>query len=60
MKVFIDSNLIIYLNTLVNRSLRIVYGDFYMRIIGENNPYTDVIVLDELIYISRNIICHVE
>lgn len=32
----------------MNRSLRIVYEDFYMRIIGEVNPYTDVIVLDEL------------
>lgn len=58
MKVFIDSNLLIYLNTLVNRSLRIVYEDLYMRIIGEKNPYTDVIVIDELLYISKKeILC---
>ncbi|MEM1556527.1 MAG: type II toxin-antitoxin system VapC family toxin [Candidatus Bathyarchaeia archaeon] len=53
MRIFIDSNLLIYLNTLVNRSLRIIYEDFYIRIIEENEPYTDILVLDELIYISQ-------
>ncbi|MEM2702994.1 MAG: PIN domain nuclease, partial [Candidatus Bathyarchaeia archaeon] len=53
MRIFIDSNLLIYLNTLVNRSLRIIYEDFYTRIIEENEPYTDIIILDELIYISQ-------
>ncbi|MEM2939805.1 MAG: type II toxin-antitoxin system VapC family toxin [Candidatus Bathyarchaeia archaeon] len=53
MRIFIDSNLLIYLNNLVNRSLRIIYEDFYTRIIEENEPYTDIIILDELIYISQ-------
>ncbi|MEM2434470.1 MAG: PIN domain nuclease, partial [Candidatus Bathyarchaeia archaeon] len=53
MRIFIDSNLLIYLNTLVNRNLRIIYEDFYTRIIEENEPYTDILVLDELIYVSQ-------
>jgi len=53
MKVFIDSPLLIYLNTLANSKDRILYENFYIDILTKYKPYTDVLVLDELIYISK-------
>ena len=53
MKVFIDSPLLIYLNSLANSGVRVVYGDFYIDVLVKYKPYTDVIVLDELLYVSK-------
>ena len=53
MKVFIDAPLLIYLNTLTNPRYRILYENFYIEILTKYKPYTDVLVLDELIYISK-------
>ena len=53
MKVFIDAPLLIYLNTLTNLRYRILYENFYIEILTKYKPYTDVLVLDELIYISK-------
>jgi len=52
-KVFIDSPLLIYLNTLADSKSRILYENFYIDILTKYKPYTDVLVLDELIYISK-------
>ncbi|AFL66163.1 type II toxin-antitoxin system VapC family toxin [Desulfurococcus amylolyticus] len=53
MKVFIDSPLLIYLNTMADHKARIIYENFYIDMLTRYKPYTDVLVLDELIYISK-------
>ena len=53
MKAFIDAPLLIYLNTMSDPSARIPYENLYIRALTEYKPYTDVLVLDEVIYISR-------
>ena len=53
MKAFIDSPLLIYLNTVSNPGSRIPYENLYIRVLTEYKPYTDVLVLDEVLYISR-------
>jgi len=52
-KIFIDAPLVIYLNTLTNSRYRTIYENFYIEILTKYKPYTDVLVLDELIYTSR-------
>ena len=53
MKIFIDAPLLIYLNTLTNSRYRTTYENFYIEILIKYKPYTDVLVLNELIYISK-------
>ncbi len=53
MKAFIDAPLFIYLNTLANLRHRALYENFYVEILTKYKPYTDVLVLDELIYVSK-------
>ena len=53
MKVFIDASLFIYLNTLTNPKYRTLYENFYVEILTKYKPYADVLVLDELIYVSK-------
>lgn len=53
MKIFIDSNLLIYLNALKTLELRKNYEDFYLSLLSNYKAYLDVLVLDELIYISK-------
>ena len=53
MKIFIDAPLLIYLNTLTNLRYRTTYENFYIEILIKYKSYTDVLVLNELIYISR-------
>ena len=53
MKIFIDAPLLIYLNTLTDSRDRILYENFYIDILTKYKPYTDVLVLNELIYISK-------
>jgi len=53
LKAFIDAPLFIYLNTLLNPKDRVLYEDFYIDILTKYKPYTDVLVLDELIYVSH-------
>ncbi|HDM24103.1 PIN domain nuclease [archaeon] len=54
MRVFIDAPLLIYLNTLTNSGYRTLYENFYIDVLARYKPYTDVLVLDELIYISKS------
>ena len=53
MKIFIDSNLLIYLNAIRSVEARAIYENFYLNLLSENKVYTDVLVLDELLYISK-------
>jgi len=53
MKVFIDANLFIYLNTVVDPYIRELYENFYIDLLSKYKAYTDVLVLDELIYVSK-------
>ncbi len=53
MKVFIDAPLLIYLNTMADSENRIPYENFYLEVLAKHKSYTDVLVLDELIYVSR-------
>jgi len=53
LKVFIDTPLLIYLNTLTNLRYRVLYENFYIEILTKHKPYTDVLVLDELLSISK-------
>jgi len=52
MRVFIDASLLTYLNTIRNQSLRTIYEDYYIGLLRTNKLYTNVLVLDELLYIS--------
>jgi predicted nucleic acid-binding protein len=45
--------LLIYLNTVESRELRSSYENFYLDILVKYRDYTDILVLDELIYVSR-------
>jgi len=53
MKVFIDANLLVYLNTVTELASRVMYEDFYLRLLTRYKAYTDALVLDELIYVSH-------
>ncbi len=53
MKVFIDANLLIYLNALRTRSKRLIYENFYLDLLSKYKAYTDALVLDEVIYVSH-------
>ncbi len=53
MKVFVDAPLLIYLNTLTDESLRAPYTLFYEGLLSRFKAYTDVLVLDEVLYISH-------
>jgi len=50
-EIFIDANLFIYLNTEEHK--RKLYNDFYYKLTENHNLYTDVLVLDELIFVSK-------
>ena len=50
MKIFIDATLLIYLNTITS-STRSIYERFYLDLISKHEPYTDVLVLDETIFL---------
>lgn len=53
MRVFLDANLLIYLNTMAEEALRANYEDFYFRLVSEHRLYTDALVLDELLFVSK-------
>ena len=52
MKAFVDAPLLIYLNTVLGEE-RLAYEDFFIELVSERKLYTDPLVLDELIYVSK-------
>ena len=53
MKAFIDANLLIYLNTVKNKVIRAGYERLYFDVLRSYKLVTDVLVLDEAIFVSR-------
>ncbi len=53
MRIFIDSNLLIYLNVTSDADTRISLEEFYVGLIREHDLYLDPIVLDELLWVSK-------
>ena len=53
MKAFLDTPLLVYLNTVADDERRTIYENFYLALLDKYRLYTDVLVLDELIYVSR-------
>ena len=53
MKAFLDTPLLVYLNTIADDERRTIYENFYLALLDKYKLYTDVLVLDELIYVSR-------
>jgi len=53
MKIFIDASLIIYLNVKLSDDESRVIENFWLDLVQNNSLYTNVLVLDEAIYISR-------
>ena len=50
MKVFIDANLLVYLNTLTTEEIRRTCESFYLNLAVEHRMYAGALVLDEVIY----------
>ena len=53
MKAFLDTPLLVYLNTVADDERRTIYENFYLDLLSRYKLYTDVLVLDELIYVSK-------
>ncbi|MBP1912903.1 putative nucleic acid-binding protein [Thermococcus stetteri] len=53
MKLFIDTNLFVYLNANINEEVAERLDAFYTRLVKDNEVYTNVLVLDELIHFSK-------
>jgi predicted nucleic acid-binding protein len=51
-RVFLDASLLIYMKTAAEDARR-RYDDFYTELAANNRLYTDVLVLDELLYVSK-------
>ncbi|MCD6469265.1 type II toxin-antitoxin system VapC family toxin [Candidatus Bathyarchaeota archaeon] len=54
MSAFVDANLLIYLNASLDSETREILEAFYIDVIAEHQTYTDILVLDELLYISKH------
>ncbi len=53
MRVFVDAPLLVYLNTLDDPAARAPYERFYLNLLREHKLYIDVLVLDEILYVSK-------
>ena len=53
MKLFIDTNLFVYLNSRIPEEIADKLDEFYANLTQNHELYTDVLVLDELIHVSR-------
>lgn len=53
MRAFIDANLLIYLNTVRDPNYKRLYREFFEGILSSYLCFTNVLVLDEVLYISN-------
>lgn len=53
MRVFIDASPLIYLNTIKKSESRKVFEQFYEDLVLNHRAFTDALVLDELLFISK-------
>jgi len=54
MKIFIDSNILIYLNDKMPEHEARLVESFWLDLLINHTLYTNILVLDEVVYISRN------
>lgn len=54
MKAFIDANFLIYLNTLRDRDALSLLENFFEELLAEYVLFTDILVLDEVLYVSKS------
>ncbi len=52
MKIFIDASLIVYLNVKLNEEDAKKIDEFWLKLL-EEDLYTDILVLDEVVYVSK-------
>ena len=53
MRVFVDAPLLIYLNATRTPEVRRAYEDFYLDLLSKHRAFSDALVLDEVIYVSK-------
>ncbi len=53
MRIFVDASLLIYLNVPLPEDEARIIEDFWMELVDGHSLYTDVLVLDEVVYVSR-------
>ncbi len=53
MKVFVDSSLLVYLNVKMPYSEAKLVEEFWLELMLKHSLYTNILVLDELIYVSK-------
>ncbi len=53
MKIFVDASLLIYLNVKMPEDEAKLIEDFWLNLLLNNLLYTNVLVLDEVIYVSK-------
>lgn len=53
MKIFVDASLIIYLNVRLPDEEAEIIDSFWLDLVSNNTLYTNVLVLDEAIYVSK-------
>jgi uncharacterized protein len=53
MRVFLDANLLTYLNTMTETNLRKAYVDFTMNLLAEERCFVNPLILDEVLYVSK-------
>ena len=53
MRMFIDANFLIYLNTLTDPEARRNFEEAYVELVRDHILYTDALVLDEVLWVSR-------
>ncbi|RLG88019.1 MAG: PIN domain nuclease [Thermoprotei archaeon] len=53
MKVFVDASLLIYLNVRVSEEEARLIEDFWLNLLLNHELYTNIIALDETIYVSK-------
>lgn len=53
MRVFLDANLLIYLNTMTETHFKKAYVDFTRNLLAEDRCFVNTLILDEVLYISK-------
>jgi len=53
MKLLVDASLLIYLNVPLEEERLSLVESFWKRLVRENELYTNMLVIDEVLYISK-------
>jgi len=55
MKLLVDASLLIYLNVPLEEERLSLVESFWKRLVRENELYTNMLVIDEVLYISKKV-----